>query len=95
MVNHQSSNGSWFPCTLPLKIYKKSGWQGKKDNQKQMTFTKPMFLKVKLLLSIFLQALKWRYQLTHPKENAFENNIVWFVTGNSESSEISEKRCAL
>lgn len=69
---------------------------GKKDIQKQLTFTKPIFLKVKLISSTFLQALKWRYELTHPKKkNAFKNNIIWFVPGNSESSEISEKQCAL
>lgn len=41
---------------------------GKKDIQKQLTFTKPIFLKVKLISSTFLQALKWRYELTHPKK---------------------------
>lgn len=50
---------------------------GKKDIQKQLTFTKPIFLKVKLISSTFLQALKWRYELTHPKKKMLLKTVLF------------------
>lgn len=63
-INQVMALGSLVPFHLKnTKIW----MTGKKDIQKQLTFTKPIFLKVKLISSTFPQALKWRCQLTHPK----------------------------